>query len=174
MDLLELMRTRRSIRVYSGEAIPDETLEQVLQAGLLSPSGKNTRPWEFVVVRNKETLLRMSECRVGAAKMLKGADCAIVVLGDSNKTDTVIEDCSIAMSNMHLMAHALGLGSCWIQGRLRQAPDGSTTEETLRRILGFPEQYHLEAILSLGVRGQERGAKELQNISDEKIHKEYF
>lgn len=174
MDLLEIMRTRRSIRVYSGEVIPDEKLKRVLQAGLLSPSGKNTRPWEFVVVRDKETLLRMSECRVGAAKFLKKADCAIVVVGDSNKTDTVIEDCSIAMANMHLMAHALGLGSCWIQGRLRQAPDGTTTEETLRRILGFPEQYHLEAILSLGVPGQGREVKELPDICDEKIHNEHF
>lgn len=174
MELLELMRTRRSIRVYSGEAIPEEKLTMVLQAGLLSPSGKNTRPWEFIVVRDKERLEALSGCRIGASKMLAGADCAIVVLGDETKTDTIIEDCSIAMAQMHLMAHALGLGSCWIQVRLRPAPDGGTTEEYLRKCLGFPANLRPEAILSLGVPARMGEEKELPGPNDEKLHFEQY
>ena len=56
----------------------------------------------------------LSECRIGSAKMLQHADCAIVVFADAEKSDVWVEDCSIAMANMHLMADALGLGSCWI------------------------------------------------------------
>ena len=82
--------------------------------------------------------------------MLKEAQCAIVVIGDETEQDVWIEDCSVAMANMHLMASSLGIGSCWVQGRLRNA-DEKTTEEFVRERLGFPENYRLEAILtSLG------------------------
>ncbi len=172
--LLKLMMDRRSVRSYTDEPVPEEKLEMILQAGLLAPSGRNTRPWEFVVVRDRETLRRMAECRVGAAKMLSGAACAIVVLGDEGKTDTVIEDCSIALAQMHLMAASLGLGSCWIQGRLRQAPDGRTTEDYLRELLGFPASMRLEAILSVGVPAQTPPPHEAPDIHGGKVHWEKF
>lgn len=92
MDLLEVMRKRRSIRKYTGEKIPEKAIDRILKAGLLSPSGRGVRPWEFIVVRDRDMLKEMSECRVGAAKMLEGADCAIVVLGDEEKTDVWVED----------------------------------------------------------------------------------
>ena len=64
----------------------------------------------LIVVRNKETLQKMSGSRVGAAKMLENANAAIVVIADESKTDVWVEDCSIAMSNMHLAASTLGIG----------------------------------------------------------------
>ena len=114
--MVELLQERRSIRRYTGEAVPEESLKQILQAGLLSPSGHNAKPWEFVVVKDRETLDKLSQCREGSAEMLKGAYCAVVVLGDEEKTDVWTEDCSAAMMNMHLTASSLGVGSCWIQG----------------------------------------------------------
>lgn len=173
-DLLETMRKRRSVRKYTGEPISDDKLEKILQAGLLSASGRALRPWEFIVVRSRETLDRMSECRVGAAKMLAGADCGIVVIADAEKQDVWTEDCSIAMANMHLMADSLGLGSCWIQGRLREAPDGRTTEEYLRELLGFPETHRLEAILSLGTPDGHGEAYALDDLLTSKIHREKY
>ena len=98
MDLLEIMRRRRSIRNYSGEEIPEESLTKVLQAGLLSASGKAKRPWEFIVVRQRKTLDDLSGCRAGGVKMLKEAQCAIVVIGDETEQDVWIEDCSVAMA----------------------------------------------------------------------------
>lgn len=174
MDLLEMMRTRRSIRKYTQEPIGEDKVEQILTAGLLSASGRGVRPWEFILVKEKETLQKMSESRVGSAKMLAGADCAIVVITDAEKTDVWTEDASIAMANMHLMAHSLGVGSCWIQGRLREASDGRTTEEYLRSILEYPETYHLEAILSLGVPAEEKQPYEIETLPMEKIHREHF
>ena len=141
--MVELLMERRSIRRYTGERVPEESLKQILQAGLLTPSGHNAKPWEFVVVRDRETLNKLSQCREGSAEMLKGADCAVVVLGDEEKTDVWTEDCSAAMMNMHLTASSLGVGSCWIQGRLRTV-DGESTEQVVRNILGFPEKYRLE------------------------------
>lgn len=170
MDLLEIMQNRRSVRKYTGEPVPEEKLEMVLQAGLLSASGRQLRPWELIVVRDKGTLRSMSECRVGSAKMLENADAAVVVIADEGLSDVWTEDCSIVMANMHLMADSLGLGSCWIQGRLREAPDGRTTEEYLRECLGFPENYRLEAVLSLGQPGEHAAKRELSSLPIEKVH----
>lgn len=174
MDMLEILRKRRSIRKYTGEPVPEEALEKVLAAGLLSASSKGRKPWEFIVVRDRERLKRMSRCRVGAAGMLEGADCAVVVIGDEQKSDVWIEDCTIAMSNMHTMAASLGLGSCWIQGRSREAAEGGTTEDFLRTILKFPENFRLEAILSLGMPAVKPAAYELETLPTDKVHREFF
>ena len=140
MELLEIMRHRRSIRNFTGEAVTEEQLNQVLEAGLLAASGKARYPWEFIVVRNKETLQKMVECRVGGSASLNEADVAIVVVADPEKTDVWTEDCSIALANMLLMAENLGLGCCWVQGRLRDAKDGRSAEDFLRDLLGYPAE----------------------------------
>lgn len=174
MTLLDMMQKRRSVRSYTGEKIAEEDLRRILQAGLLSASGRGIRPWEFIVVQDKEKLKKMAACRVSGSQMLESADCAIVVLGDESRTDVWVEDCSIAMANMHLMADSLGVGSCWIQGRLREAPGNRTTEEYLRELLHYPEQYRLEAILSLGMPKTHPAAYELDQLAMDKVHREVF
>lgn len=174
MDLLEVMRNRRSVRSYTGEAVPQEKVDQILKAGLLSASGKNLKPWEFIVVRDKEVLAKLSKSRAAGAAMIEHADCAIVVVGDTEKTDVWTEDCSIVMTNMHLMADSLGVGSCWIQGRLREASDKRTTESFLRELLGYPEHYRLEAVLSLGMPENHPEPHSLDELPREKVHWEKF
>lgn len=174
MEFLDVLKKRRSIRQYIGEEISEEQLQMVLNAGLLSPSSRSIRPWELIVVQNKDTLKEMSECRIGSAKMLANASAAIVVVADTEKSDVWTEDCSIVVSNMHLMADSLGLGSCWIQGRLREASDGQTTEDYLRRILGYPKEIHLEAILSLGIPAVHPEGHSLTDIPENKIHYEKY
>ncbi len=174
MELLEVMRCRRSVRTYTGEKIPEDKLNAVLQAGLLSASSRSIRPWEFIVVREQKTLKLMADCRAGAARMLEGADAAIVVIGDETKSDVWIEDCSIAMANMHLMADSLGLGSCWIQGRLRAAENGESAEGYLRRLLGYPDSLRLEAVLSLGIPYSHPDGYDLEKLPMGKIHREKY
>lgn len=174
MDLLALMKGRHSIRSYTGERISGESLEKILQAGMLSATGRGRRPWEFVVVREKSVLEEMAEARSAGAQMLAGADAAIVVLADPAKTDTWIEDCSIVMAHMHLMAHSLGIGSCWIQGRLREAKDGQSTEDFLRSMLHYPETYRLEAILSLGMPNEQKEPAKIEELPTSKIHWERY
>ena len=174
MDLLTLMQRRRSVRKYTDVSVPDDKIQQILQAGLLSPSSRGVRPWALIVVRNRAVLEEMAHCRQGAAKMLMEADAAIVVVADAGLSDVWVEDCAIVMSNMHLMADSLGLGSCWIQGRLRQAGDGATTEEYLRQLLGYPADYRLEAILSLGMPASHRAARALSELPMDKVHQEHF
>lgn len=174
MELWEIMKNRRSVRTYTGEQIPAEKLDMVVKAGLVSASGRSIRPWEFIVVQDKEMLTKLAGSRAVGAKMLEGAAAAIVVVGDEDKADTWIEDSCIAMANMHLMADAIGLGSCWIQGRMRLAADGRTTENVVRELLGIPENYRLEAILSLGMISEHPKGYEEADLHTEKIHMEKF
>ena len=107
--------------------------------------------------------------------MLENAGCAIVVFADPEKTDVWTEDCSIAMSNMHLMADSLGLGSCWIQGRLRETESGISTEQYCRDLLEVPNNYVLEAILSVGILKEEHPkAYTLEELKMDKVHWEIF
>lgn len=171
MNMLDILKKRRSIRRYIGERIDDDTLKQVLNAGLLSPSSRGKKPWELIVVREKDMLEHLSKCRAGGpASMLQGADCAIVVIANTEDADAWVEDCSIAMFNMHLTADNLGLGSCWIQGRLRFADETTTTEEYVRQALHFPEEYRLEAILSLGMPAASPEPHDIEKLPFEKIH----
>lgn len=170
-NFTDLLLHRRSVRQYTDEPVAREQLEQIVRAGLLSPTGRNRRDWEFVVVEDRVTLELLATARSGgAAKMLAGAAAAIVVFGDPSATDVWCEDCSIAMSNMHLMADALGLGSCWIQGRLRTAEDGRSTGEFVREVLGIPEGLTLEAMLSVGVPAKYPAPRTMDDLDMSKVH----
>ena len=175
MDLLEVMLKRRSVRKCKDEKISEDDLIKILQAGLTSASSKALRPWEFIVVEDKENLRYLSECRSGSSsKMLEEAAAAIIVIGDAVKADMWVEDCSVVMTNMHLMASNLGIGSCWIQGRTRMINDNLSTEEYVRNRFKFPENFKLEAILSLGISAIDIKPYELEKLPMEKIHREKF
>ena len=88
--------------------------------------------------------------------MLEGAAACIIVLGDEDKTDVWVEDCSNVILTMHYMAASLGLGSCWIQVRDRQWADGTPAEDVVRDILQLPAHLRVLSIVALGQKGMER------------------
>ena len=82
-QMLDIFLKRRSVRQYTGESVPMDKLNQIIMAGLTSASGRAIRPWELIVVRDKDKLIEMSGCRLkGSSRMLAGADAAIVVVAD--------------------------------------------------------------------------------------------
>lgn len=173
--MIEKLQKRRSIRKYTGEDVPEEKLRCILSAGLLSPTSKNLHPWEFLVVQDKRTLEKLADCRDKGADMLKGAAAAILVMADTEVNDVWIEDCSIAMSNMHLTAADQGVGSCWIQIRNRRSrKDEMTSEAFLKELFALEEKYAIEAILSLGIPAQERPPLQLDERLWKKVHFETF
>ena len=165
MELLKLLQSRRSIRKYAGERISDETLEKILLAGLLAPSSRAIYPVELVAVRDKEMLRGLSECKAAGAAMLKNADAAIVVIGDTAKSDAWIEDCSITMTLMMLEATEQGVGNCWVQCRGRQTSEGTSTGERIKSLLNIPDNFGVLAILSLGMPAEELAPRELPDIN---------
>lgn len=174
MDLLETMLKRRSIRQYSGEAIPQAKIDRILQAGLLAPSSRNRLPCEFIVVHDKDMLKKLSDCKASGSAMLADAYCAIVVLGDKEKSDVWVEDCSLALIYMQLMATELELGNCWVQCRLRTSQSGVSSEEYVRDLLSFPENFALEAILALGVPLNQPNPHSFDDLKISKLHNEKF
>ena len=156
MDFRELIIKRRSRRVYTGARIADDALSQIIEAGLLAPTGRNLHPAEVIVVREKEMLERLSHAKTGGSALIASADAALVVVGDTTRSDTWVEDCSIMMAYMQLAAEELGIGNCWVQIRSRQSQTLLANGENLpsnafvREALEIPEAYDVLAILALG------------------------
>ena len=169
MDMLEIMRSRRSVRRYTDEKLSGDQLKKIVSGALLAPSGHSKYPCEFIVVTNRELLEKMSHCRKGVAKMLEGAAAAVVVIADKDKSDTFVEDSCVAMMNMELVATSLGVGNCWIQVRNRDAEDDTPSENYLRGILNFPENFACQSILSLGYPAKTPRARELDKLNFDKI-----
>lgn len=103
---------RKSVRKYLNKGVEDEKIIALLKAGMAAPSGKDVRPWEFVVVKERATLDSMATA-LPYAKMLADARVAIIVCGDSIRSSYWYLDCSAATENILLAAEALGLGAVW-------------------------------------------------------------
>lgn len=175
MEMLNAILHRRSVRQYTDETIPEEKLTAILHAGLAAASSKNRRPWEYVVVRDRSMLDKMCDCRPGACNLLGKCQCAIVVAADAELVDVWVEDCASAITQMHIAADALGVGSCWLQVRKRMAPDGVTsTEDVVRSLLGIPKKYGVMAMLTLGMPAKHPGVKLVDDLQMEKVHYERF
>ena len=169
MDMKELLQKRRSIRKYAGTPIEKEKVEQLIRAALLSPTSRNTRAWEFILVEDQEVLAKLSLAKVGA-QPLKGAALGIAVCADPQKSDVWVEDTSIATIILQLQAQDLGLGSCWIQIRERSYQDGTPAGAYVKKLLGIPDQLQVESIVALGYPAETRGEHTEDELLREKIH----
>ena len=169
-SFLELLKQRRSSRVFTDELIDKDTVCNLMKAALMSPSGHRINPWEFVLVEDKAVLKALSQSKEHGAGLLEGAARAVVVLGDTTKTDVWIEDCSIATIILQLAAEEYGLGSCWVQMRLRKDADGNLAEDNVRSLLGIPAHYAVLSIVGLGHKAREAKPFDEEKMQWDKIH----
>ena len=109
--MIELIKSRRSTRSYKAQKVKEEDLKQIVECGLLAPSGMNSQGICFCAVTN-EKILNQLEALMGRA-FFYHAPALIIVYGEADNRFTVC-DGSCAIAQMYLAAHALGLGSCWI------------------------------------------------------------
>ncbi|MBQ1302516.1 MAG: nitroreductase family protein [Firmicutes bacterium] len=174
MELLKTMLHRRSVRQYAPGRVDKDKLDLILKAGLSSASGRAIRPWELIVIEDPETLKKLTGAREPRQNMLAEAGAAIAVIADPEKSSTWVEDCSIVMANMHLMADNLGLGSCWIQCRMRMAHNGETTNDFVRGLLGYPDNMQIEAILSIGNLSEHPQPYMEEDLPMDKVHYETY
>lgn len=173
--MLDFLLTRRSIRKFKEELVAKNDIKKILQAGLLSPSGRNRTPWEFIVIQDKVTLEALGKCRHPQQAFLPNTPLAIVVLGDTTATDVWVEDCAIAMTIMQLEAQTLGLGSCWVQIRNRMAQDeAETSSNYIKAVLNIPNSYEVLAILAVGHPDEEKIPYSLDTLQYQKVHNEKF
>ena len=109
---------RRSVRRYSGAAVTDAEIRDLLEAAMAAPSAMAKDPWHFIVVRERAALDKLAEVLPHGA-MLRQAEAAIVVCGElarahRNLESYLMQDCCAAVENILLAAPALGLGACWL------------------------------------------------------------
>ena len=148
--MIERLRARRSIRKYEDKKIEPEQVEILKESLLRSPSSRDFKPWEFVLVHDRDVLLQLSRAKPHGAGFLKDAALGVVICGDENKSDVWVEDCSIAAILVQMTALSLGLGSCWIQIRKRSHETGIPSEQYIQKQLGLPDNLKVECIISLG------------------------
>ena len=169
-NFLELLKRRRSSRIFTGEPVDKDMVCDLMKAALMSPSGHRINPWEFVLVEDKEMLKALSVSKEHGAGLLEGAAMAIVVIGDTAKTDVWIEDCSIATIILQLAAEDMGLGSCWVQIRRRTDAEGNVSEDNVRKLLGIPENYAVLSIVAIGHKARETKPFDEENMQWDKVH----
>lgn len=173
-NLHQLLVERRSIRKYTDQPIDPETVKTILEAGLLSPTGKNARAWHFIAVENKDMLLRLSECKANGALPVGRSALTICVAVDVTASETWIEDGSIAAAYMMLQARELGVGSCWIEVNGRLAADGTPAEDVVSELLGLPEHIQPLCLIALGIPDEERKPQNVEKLLWNHVHCDTF
>ena len=120
-DTLKTIMNRKSVRKFTDKPISEDDIKTILKAGMSGPSCVNSRCWSFIVVQDKEGLLKMADANVKYADPLRKATLGILVCGDLSRTEFFASarefwaiDGAIAAQNMILAAESLGIGSCWL------------------------------------------------------------
>ncbi len=170
MDFHDLLVERRSIRRYTSEKIDADHVRLILEAGLLAPTSKSSRAWQFVVVEDPQMLERLAACKPMGAAPIEHCALAVVVAVDSTATEPWVEDGSVAASYMQLQAQALNLGSCWIQVRGRFTADGIPSEEYIQGLLSIPETCPVVCVLTFGHKDEQRKPQDVEKLKWENVH----
>ena len=173
-NLLDLLRKRRSTRSFLETQISPELVEQLMNAVLMSPSSKRSNPWQFILVDDSETLKSLSECKKNGSQLIAGSSLSIVVIADPERSDTWVEDASIASLVLQLEAEDLDLGSCWVQVRLRQTADGEDSETYVRRLLLIPDNMRVLSIIAIGMKNEIRKPFDESRLEWEKVYLNHF
>jgi len=142
-DLLEIIKSRRSVRRYQGEEVPDEAVTKCLEAARWAPSAVNNQPWRFVVIRDSKLREEIGETLKGFAAInsFVGNAPLIFVLYTESSHRWVELDCGMASQNLMLEAHSLGLGTCFI---------GAYNEKAIKDILGLSEKARIMGLIACG------------------------
>ena len=143
--MLEEIKTRRSIRKFTSAEVDDQTIDTIIEMGTWAPSGLNNQPWKFVVVKEKETLNKLSRQTV-YSHIIKNAPACIAVFLD-NKTsyhrEKDIQAIGACLQNMLLAIHHLGLGGVWLGEILKN-------RKQVEELLEVPDGVELMAVVALG------------------------
>ncbi|MGI6038542.1 MAG: nitroreductase family protein [Limnochordia bacterium] len=141
MDVIETLKSRRSIRRFATTPVPKEVLEEIIDCARLAPTARNEQPWEFVVVTDPNTRGQIAAMTDFGSFIAEAPACIVVFCRDCKY---YLEDGSAAVTTILLAAKGLGLASCWVAGDKKDYADG------VRELLGAPAQLRLIALIPLG------------------------
>lgn len=146
MNIIECIKTRRSVRNYLNQPIEPQLIEDLIEAAIWAPSGKNSQPWKFCIVNDNDKISAISNASI-YGKWMRTAPCFIVVFLDKTKAYDYVKDvqsCGAAIQNILLSAHSSGLGACWVGEILKNS-------EKVKEILNLANaQLELMAVITIG------------------------
>jgi nitroreductase len=173
--MLEEIVSRRSIRKYiDNKPVEEEKITELIESARLAPSGSNTQPWHFIVVKSDSMRQKVSEVSHNQ-KWMMSAPVFIVCVADvrfrikedvdliidENSPDPevkqIIRDTSIAIEHVVLSAENLGLGTCWVAW---------FTQDEIRPVLNIPSDKYVVAVITLGYPDESPKARPRKNLED--------
>ena len=164
--VLENIAERKSVRKYLNKSVEEDKIDAMVKAGMAAPSGMDRRPWEFVVVTDREALDSMA-AKLPYAKMLTNAPLAIVVCGDTTRSSYWYLDCSAATQNVLLAAEALGLGAVWTA-----AYPYEERIDVVRQNTGLPENIVPLCVIPIGYPDGPQKAKDKFDL--QRVHRNKY
>ncbi len=168
-DFIEMIKTRRSVRSFSEREIPAEVLRIIAETAVYAPSAMNRQCWHFSVISKREDIDRLAE----AVRLACGRDerynfyhpAAMIIASAEREIEMGRDDCACALQNIFLAAHALGIGSVWIN----QIRDVCDVPEVRNLLCGYgvPDAHVVYGAAALGYAAKPPRIteKKLENIS---------
>ncbi len=138
MEVIEAIKTNLAVREFKPDKVPKDTILKILEAGRLAHSSKNTQPWRFILIDDKDKLLLLSKTTPTGAHIANAA-FAIALFTENAKLPEV--DGARAMEDMMLVAWSLGVGSCWVT---------NFEEKKVKQILEVPKEWRLITVAPFG------------------------
>lgn len=171
--MLDVIKKRRSIRKYKQQDVEAEKIKEILKAAQFSPSANHLKPWEFIVVKDKQLKEKLSQTTPWAS-FAADSSVIIVILADEQKSNDWLEDGAVAAENIYLETVNQGLGTCWIQVRNQQNSQGKDSEKYVKEILRIPETMRIICLLPIGYPDEHLSEHDDKEYSEQKIHYEKY
>lgn len=154
MNFKDVINKRRSVRRFLPTIPSREVLLDIVHDALTAPSSRNMHTTRFMIVDSRETIDKIAEMRDYGSGFMTDVPAAIVVMGDTTKTDLWRENCAISATMLQLSIVDHGLASCWVhvggRPRLQSEPNGEMAEDYLRTFLDIPTDCSVECVIALG------------------------
>ncbi len=166
---LPLIEKRRSIRRYQADPVEPKKIQILVEAALRAPTSMGSQPWSFVVVTDRDLLVRLSRAKPHGSSFLADAPLGIVVAADPARSSVWIEDAAIACTYLQLAAESLGLGTCWIQIRDRMHDTTTTASAYVAETLGIPASLEVAAIVAAGYPAEQKPPHTRQSLPFDRV-----
>ena len=166
MEVYECVQTRRTVRNFKPDPLPEELVFRIVQAGRWAPSSSNSQPWHFIVVQNRDTLTALGEIAT-QGRFISQAPLAIAIVMD-NATRPQL-DAGRAIQQMELVAWSQGVGTCFVGVRAEDQ------QREIKELLGIPAEMELITLLPFGYRAEgDSGGGVPRKPMSEIAHRERF
>lgn len=167
MDTIKALKTRRSVRRFTDEKIPEDLLIDCIECGMYAPSAGNEQPWHFILITDPQILKKIPSIHQ-YAQMMNDAAAGIVVCFDptlEKHNPMSVQDCAAATQNILLAVHAMGYGSCWLGVYPRE-----------KRMQGFRDLFkipdHVVPFSAIAVGKPVKEKTEVDRYKSDRLHRE--